>query len=74
MRSSIRPRAKVRTTVLLDPKLVDEARKAAHASTNSEAIEAGLKELIRKAALDRLAETVLQPDRTFRVVRRRRPA
>jgi Arc/MetJ family transcription regulator len=64
---------KVRTTVLLDEALVAQARAVCGATTNSSAIEQGLKELVRKASLRRLA-ALGGADPKAKAAPRRRPS
>lgn len=63
---------RVRTTVMLDPRLLAAAKEASGAVTNNAVIEIGLRELERKAALRRLADNLVTPDRRFKAADRRR--
>lgn len=72
VKSSTRRVNRVRTTVMLDPRLLAAAKDASGAVTNNAVIEIGLRELERKAALRRLADNLAAPDRRFKAASRRR--
>lgn len=55
-RGDIRRIDMVKTTVIIDDKLLDEAMRASGAKTKKQAISEGLKELIRKKKLEALRQ------------------
>ncbi len=61
----------MRTTLNIDGDLVASAMRATHASTKTAAIEMGLRELLAKAARERLAE-LYGSDRAAKAPTRRR--
>ena len=61
----------MRTTLNIDGDLVASAMRATHASTKTAAIEMGLRELLAKAARERLAE-LYGSDRAAKAPARRR--
>jgi hypothetical protein len=72
VKSSTKRMHRVRTTVMLDPRLLAAAKVASGAVTNSAVIEIGLRELERKAALRRLADDLGTVDPKFKAAPRRR--
>lgn len=72
MRSSTKKVQRIRTTVMLDPRLLAAAKHASGAVTNNAVIETGLRELDRKAALRRLADNLAKADSKFKAAPRRR--
>lgn len=74
MKTTTIDRRRIRTTVMLDPSLLAAAKRASGTTTNNAVIEAGLRELERKAALKRLAAGLASPDPAFSAAPRRRSA
>ncbi len=72
MRSSTKKVQRIRTTVLLGPRLLAAAKIASGAVTNSAVIEIGLRELDRKAAVRRLADNLGNTDPRFKAAPRRK--
>jgi hypothetical protein len=71
MGSSTKKVQRIRTTVMLDPRLLAAAKHASGAVTNNAVIETGLRELDRKAALRRLADNLAKADPKFKAAPRR---
>ncbi len=64
----------MKKTFNVDDKLLKEARKAAGASTDTEAIRLGLEELVRREAYKRIAAYLGSETEVSDVPRRREPA
>jgi hypothetical protein len=63
----------MKKTVHIDPGLLREARKACGATTDTETIRLGLRELVRRAAYERLARLGGSEPHAVDVPRRREP-
>lgn len=64
---------KLRTTVMLDPQLMEAARVALQSPSNSNAIEQALRLVVKREAINRLIGWVWNSDPEFTAAPRRRP-